>query len=50
MSQANGYASYGEEARLVRNAGRDIKELWLGGSRSVPQAAAKREMLRRYAG
>ena len=48
MSEANGYASYGEPARLVRGSGGRIRELWLGGSRSVPEAVARREVRRRY--
>ncbi len=50
MSQANGFASFGEEARLVRDAQGRISELWLGGARSVPEAVASREVQRRYAG
>ena len=48
MSQANGYASFGEEARLVRDAAGRIKELWLGGSRNRPEAVVAREMRRCY--
>ncbi|KQP22910.1 serine hydrolase [Pseudorhodoferax sp. Leaf267] len=48
MSQANGYASFGEEVRLVRGAKGEIKELWLGGSRNVPEAMAARAMRKRY--
>lgn len=48
MSQANGYASFGEEARLVRDAAGRVKELWLGGSRNRPEAVVAREMRRRY--
>jgi hypothetical protein len=48
MSQANGYASFGEEARLVHTASGAIKELWLGGSRNVPEAVAARTLRRRY--
>ena len=48
MSQANGYASFGEEARLVRGTKGDIKELWLGGSRNVSEALAARTLRRNY--
>ncbi len=48
MSQANGYASFGEEARLVRSAKGEVKELWLGGSRNVPEALAARTLRRNY--
>lgn len=47
-SQASGYAGFGEEARLVRDAKGQVKELWLGGSRNVPEAQAARELRRRY--
>jgi CubicO group peptidase (beta-lactamase class C family) len=48
MLQASGYASFGEEARLVRGADGNIKELWLGGSRNVPEALAARRLRQRY--
>jgi len=50
MTQAGGYASFGEEARLVRDARGSVKELWLGGARGVPEAVAARETVRRYEG
>lgn len=50
MSQANGYASFGEEARLVRDAKGKAKELWLGGSLNRPEKVMAREMQRRYKG
>lgn len=50
MSQANGYASFGEEARLVRGAKGDVKEVWLGGARHVPEAVAARTLRRTYEG
>jgi CubicO group peptidase (beta-lactamase class C family) len=50
ISQANGFAGYGEEARLVRDGAGRVQELWLGGSRNVPEAVAAREVRRRYAG
>ncbi len=50
MTQANGFASYGEPARLHRDARGRVKELWLGGSRNVPEAVAARETRRRYRG
>jgi CubicO group peptidase (beta-lactamase class C family) len=48
MTQAGGYASPGEPARLVRDAGGAIKEVWLGGSCLKPEAATAREVRRRY--
>lgn len=50
MSQANGYASFGEEARLVRDARGNVKELWLGGSLNRPEKVVAREVQRRYKG
>ncbi|MDQ7972351.1 MAG: serine hydrolase domain-containing protein [Rhodocyclaceae bacterium] len=47
-SQANGYAGFGEPARLVRDGQGRVKELWLGGSRNVPEAVAAREVKGRY--
>ena len=49
MTQANGYASHGEAARLVRDTAGTVKEVWLGGSCNRPEAAVAREMRRRYA-
>ena len=48
MSQANGYAAFGEEARLVRDARGRVKELWLGGSLNRPEKVVAREVQRRY--
>ncbi len=39
---AGGYANHGERARLGK------KELWLGGTRYLPEAVVAREMERRY--
>ncbi|MCJ0763380.1 serine hydrolase domain-containing protein [Variovorax terrae] len=50
MTQANGYASYGEGARLVRDAAGQVKEVWLGGSCLRPERVVAREMRRRYEG
>jgi len=50
MSQANGYATFGEEVRRVRDAKGQVKELWLGGSLSRPENVVAREMQRRYEG
>lgn len=50
MTQANGYASHGEPARLVRDARGQIREVWLGGSLNRPEAVVARELRRRYPG
>lgn len=50
MSQANGYAAFGEEARLVRDAKGEVKEVWLGGSLNRSEKVVAREVQRRYKG
>ena len=47
---AGGYASHGEPAALQRDARGRPQALQLGGSRLTTQAAASRELARRYAG
>ena len=42
IALAGGFASHGEPARLGR------KELWLGGTRYLPEAQVAREMRTRY--
>jgi CubicO group peptidase (beta-lactamase class C family) len=45
---ANGYSSYGEPVRLVRDpAGRPI-ELWLAASKMLPEAAVAKEVRERF--
>lgn len=48
IAHAAGYASYGEPARLVRNARKAIVEVRLGGTRLRPEAAVAKEMQARY--
>ncbi|MGJ7486979.1 serine hydrolase domain-containing protein [Variovorax sp. LT2P21] len=48
ISLANGYASHGEAARLVRDPAGAVQEVWLGGSRLRPEAKAARELRSRY--
>lgn len=48
ISQADGYASHGEGARLVRGPSGRPREVWLGGARLVPEARAKAELNKRY--
>ena len=44
MTQASGFASYGEAARLERDRAGRVQALWLGGSRNVREAVAAREV------
>src|SRR5579862_1261632 len=48
IALADGYGNQGEEARIVRGRGGKIRELWLGGSRYLPEGALAAEMRRRY--
>ena len=54
ITQAAGYASHGEPARLVRrggtkgNARGPVREVWLGGSRLIKEAQMARELTGRY--
>ncbi|HWM43564.1 MAG TPA: serine hydrolase domain-containing protein [Burkholderiales bacterium] len=45
---ASGYASHGEPARLVRDRRGAVAEVWLGGTRYLPDARVRREMQARY--
>lgn len=45
---ANGYASHGEPSALQRDAAGRPLQLQLGGSRLTPEAAAAKELQRRY--
>jgi hypothetical protein len=47
IALANGYASHGEPARLVRERGA-VVEAWLGGTRYLREASVAREMQARY--
>jgi CubicO group peptidase (beta-lactamase class C family) len=46
--KAGGFASHGETARLVRTRGREVQEVWVGGSKLQREAAAVREARKRY--
>lgn len=46
--QAGGFASFGEAARLERDARGRAKALWLGGTRLQTEANAAKELARRY--
>ena len=48
ITRANGYASHGEPARLVRGAGGRVREIQFGASRLVTEAAIVREMTARF--
>lgn len=45
---ANGYANHGEPVRLSAARPGRPATLWLGGNQLVPEAAARRELARRY--
>jgi CubicO group peptidase (beta-lactamase class C family) len=48
VALAGGFASHGEQARLVRARGGRATEFWLGGNKLLPEAAVVREMKARY--
>jgi CubicO group peptidase (beta-lactamase class C family) len=48
ISLANGYASHGEDVRRVRDRDGKVSELWLAGSKLLPEAAAVAEIEARY--
>jgi hypothetical protein len=48
ISLANGYASHGEGVRRVRGRDGKVSELWLAGSKLLPEAAAVAEIEARY--
>ena len=50
IALAGGFASHGEEARLVRGGRGRATELWLGGAKLLPEAKVAREMSARYEG
>lgn len=45
---AGGYESYGETVRLVRGAEGTVAEVWLGGTKLLPEAAVAAEAAARY--
>lgn len=47
---AGGFANHGEAARLVRGGDGRIAEVWLGGSRLLPESAIAAELVQRYGG
>jgi D-alanyl-D-alanine carboxypeptidase len=48
--RASGFNSVGEPVRLVRDANGEVRELWAGGVKLLPEAALQQEMSARYAG
>jgi D-alanyl-D-alanine carboxypeptidase len=48
IALADGYGNQGEEARIVQGRGGKVRELWLGGSRYLPEGPLAAEMKRRY--
>jgi hypothetical protein len=49
FSLASGYASHGEDVRLVRGRSGKVTELWFGGGQWLPEARLAAEMKGRYA-
>lgn len=47
ITEAGGFASYGEEVRLIRQRGR-VAELYAAGARLKTEAAAAEEIASRY--
>jgi CubicO group peptidase (beta-lactamase class C family) len=47
---ADGYSSYGEPARLVRDGSGKVVEVWLAASRLLPEKKMAKEVEARYAG
>jgi CubicO group peptidase (beta-lactamase class C family) len=45
---AGGFANHGEGARLVRGGDGKVSELWLGGTKFLPEAALSDELRQRY--
>jgi len=48
IRRAGGFASHGEGAHLVRGRDGRVREVWLGGTRFLPEARMAAEMKRRY--
>jgi len=48
IALAGGFASHGEQVRLVRGARRKVTELWLGGAKLRPEGKVAAEMRNRY--
>jgi CubicO group peptidase (beta-lactamase class C family) len=48
IALAGGFASHGEQARLIRGGRGKVTEVWLGGAKLLPEATVTREMAARY--
>lgn len=48
IALAGGFASHGEEARLLRGGRRRVTGVWLGGTKLLPETKLAREMSARY--
>jgi CubicO group peptidase (beta-lactamase class C family) len=48
IALAGGYGSHGEPVRLIRNKRNDIQEVWLGGTKFLPEAKVVKEIKLRY--
>jgi hypothetical protein len=49
ISLANGFASHGEAVRRVRGRAGSVSELWLGGTKLLPEPKVTAEITKRYA-
>jgi len=47
---ANGFARHGEEVRRIRGRNGKVNQMWLGGTRFLPEAEFAAELERRYGG
>ena len=48
IAVADGYSSYGEPVRRVRNGSGKVTEVWLAASKMLPEAKIAKEMQARY--
>ena len=48
IRHATGLANFGEEARLVRGANGQVRELWFGGTKYLPENKFAAELKRKY--
>ena len=50
MRKSSAFASTGEGARLVRGRNGNVREIWLGGTKLLPENRAAAELKRKYEG
>ena len=48
IRHATGLANFGEQARLVRSANGQVRELWFGGTKHLPENRFAAELKRKY--